>query len=93
MRERFVTRTIKVSDVKVMVVDMDTRQVETCEVTVNLAGVKDAEKAVKAAIPEGKVFVAVESKSEREMLMGMPEAEFIKLAKELPPRTKEDDAE
>ena len=49
--------------------------------------VKAREKAIKASVPDGKMFVSVTGQTITETLYGMSEVEFIKLAKVLPPRT------
>lgn len=85
-RQRMVTRTIRVGNFNVMAVNMNTRAIETVSVSIPVEGVKDIEAAVKVALPEGKVFVAIEHTEVNDVLMGIPEAEFIKIAQVLPNR-------
>ena len=92
MRERMVTRTVASVDYVCMSVNVETRQVE--DLTVNIPnGATMAEKArlkaIAEAMPEGNTFVKVISETVKETLYGMSEEQFIKLAKVLPPRTKE----
>lgn len=88
-RERMVTRTIVSTDYVVMVVNMETKQVENVDVSIPSADSlteKKKEQLIKAALPEGKMFVSIIGQALKETLYGMPESEFIKLAKVLPPR-------
>ena len=86
MRTRMVTRTVKFTDVKVMVVNMnnDTPTLDTVYVSVtgNLEG-KDLEKATRKLVEsrEGLKFVSIVDTIECEQIYGMPESEFIALAK------------
>ena len=67
--------------------------VETIEVTISSAETittKALDKAIRNAIPTGKLFVQTVSSKHVETLYGMTEADFIKFAKVLPPRTKVD---
>ena len=85
-RQRMVTRTIRLGNFDVMAVNMDTRAVETVSVSIPTEGVKDVEAAVKASMPDGMMFVAIEHTEVQDVLMGIPEAEFIKIAEVLPSR-------
>ena len=90
-RERMVTRTVFTTNYNVMVVNMESKSVESITVTIPSADAmtdKAREKAIKASIPDGKLFVQVVSQNTTEVLYGMPESEFIRLARVLPPRTK-----
>lgn len=90
-RERMVTRTVFSTNYNVMVVDMESKSVETITVTIPSADTmtyKAREKAIKTMIPEGKTFVTITGETTSETLYGMTEAEFIRLARVLPPRTK-----
>ena len=88
-RERMVTRTVVVTTAGVMCVN-----VTTAEVSINnfeLSGTyTDFESALKAVkkVHETDTFkcVAVQHMTEKEVLYGMKEIDFIKLAKVLPPR-------
>lgn len=90
-RERMITRTVVTVNYEIMVVNMETKTVENITVSIPSGDTltdKAREKAIKASIPEGKTFVSVISETTTETLYGMSEAEFIRLAKVLPPRTK-----
>ena len=93
-RERMVTRTVNVSEVDVMTVNTVTAEVRT--ITVEIGGgltlEKDIMKAVKKTHETSTVkCVAITSVKQKEILYGMPESDFIKLAKILPPRSKNTD--
>ena len=88
-RERMVTRTVVVTMVEVMCVNVETAEVQVN--TYELSGTyADAETALKATkkVYETATFkcVAVQGMSEKEVLYGMKEIDFIRLAKVLPPR-------
>ena len=90
-RERMVTRTVFSTNYNVMVVNMESKSVESITVTIPSVDTmtdKAREKAIKAMIPEGKTFVTITGETTSETLYGMTEAEFIRLARVLPPRTK-----
>ena len=92
-RERMVTRTVSEYVVTAMTVNVNTKEVV------------NAEYSISATIPEEKVLtfiqkhftttdikiVAVLTLSVRETLYGMPEVDFIKYAKVLPPRFTTED--
>ncbi len=87
-RERMVTRTINETTVNVMIVD-----VTTANVTIQplkLSGTYTEDEALKACKKRYETdtikLVHVDSMEETEILYGMPEDEFMKLAKVLPPR-------
>lgn len=90
-RVRMVTRTVVVTVVEVMCVDVTTAQVQINEIEVS-GSYTDNEVLLKAIKKqhENDSFkcVAVQSATEKEVLYGMEEIEFIKLAKVLPPRSK-----
>ena len=90
-RERMITRTVNSTVYECMVVDSVTKQVETVDVAISSAETmttKALDKAIRNAVPSGKLFVQTISSKQVETLYGMTEQEFIKLAKVLPPRTK-----
>lgn len=90
-RERMVTRTIASVNYTVMVVNTEGKTVENIVVSIASGDTmtdKARDKAIKEAIPEGKLFVQVVSQEITETLYGMSEQDFIRLAKVLPPRTK-----
>ena len=88
-RERMVTRTVVETVAKVMCVDVLTAQVEIQELKLGGTYTKteDILKAIKKAY-ETEYFkcVSVQDAWENEVLYGMLEIDFIKLAKVLPPR-------
>lgn len=88
-RERMVTRTITDAMVKCMAVSG--REVIDVEVYVgSVEGLKENQIIEKAKnnMPDGYIFVKEEQIVYSEKLYGMPESEFIRLAKVLPPRNK-----
>lgn len=94
-RERMVTRTVEVTVAEVMCLDVTTAEVtiQSFELSGKFASNDEILKAVKK-VNETETFkpVAVQKTDVNEILYGMPEIEFIKLAKVLPPRgTKAED--
>ena len=91
-RERMVTRTVMVSEVTVMTVNTETAEVVNVVYEIG-GGITDTNallKAVKKAHESNTLkCVAVMGVNVKEVLYGMPEAEFISRAKILPPRGKE----
>ena len=90
-RERMITRTVVSVNYDIMVVNMETKTVENITVSIPSGDTltdKAREKAIKASKKKKKTFVSVISETTSETLYGMSEAEFIRLAKVLPPRTK-----
>lgn len=89
-RERMVTRTVDLTIAEVMAVDTETAEVNIirCELG---GGFADKTAILKYAkrLYDTDTFkcVAVNNISTKEVLYGMTESEFIKLAKVLPPRT------
>ena len=92
-RERMVTRTITNVDYEVMTVF--NKEVTSSTVSLPKADLttEKEEKRIKSNLPEGHLFVQVVSKKETETLYGMTELEFLKYAKILPPRTKQEQQE
>lgn len=92
-RLRMVTRTVVVTVAEVMCVDVTTAQVQINELELS-GSFSDNETLLKAIkkLYENDSFkcVAIQEVTEKEVLYGMEEIEFIKLAKVLPPRTKTD---
>lgn len=90
-RVRMVTRTVVVTVVEVMCVDVTTAGVQIKELELS-GSFTDNETILKALkkLYETDTFkvVAVQDVDEKEVLYGMEEIEFIKLAKVLPPRSK-----
>ena len=90
-RERMITRTVFITNYNVMVVNMESKSVENIIIAIPSGDTltdKAREKAIKAMIPDDKMFVSITGETTTETLYGMTEQEFIKLAKVLPPRTK-----
>ena len=90
-RQRMVTRTVDVTRAEVMTLDVTKAEVFTTVYEVN--GIfKDDDSVLKAVkkIYETETYkcVAVTGVETTERLYGMLESEFIKIAKVLPPRTK-----
>ena len=89
-RERMVTRTVSVSNVEVMCLDVTTAEVQVRHFKMNgeYTDFNTALKAVKK-VHETDTFkcVSVMTITMEEVLYGMYELEFIRLAKVLPPRT------
>lgn len=90
-RVRMVTRTVVVTVAEVMCVDVTTAQVQINELELS-GSFSDNETLLKAIkkLYEKDSFkcVAIQEVTEKEVLYGMEEIEFIKLAKVLPPRSK-----
>lgn len=88
-RERMVTRTVVATEVNALCLNIETA--EPFNKTVILSGTfKDKqaiERAAKKAIDTDiEKCVTVVEYTEKETLYGMPEQQFIELAKVLPPR-------
>ena len=88
-RQRMVTRTVMVTKVEVICLNVQT--VETTIETYEISGTFTSDKEVLKALKkehETDTFkvVAIQELVENEVLYGMAETEFIKLAKVLPPR-------
>ena len=88
-RERMVTRTVEVKQVNVLTLNVETMKAE--KMIVPITGKPDdkkLEKLVKAAVETESVkFVQILGIETSEVLYGMTEADFIRLAKVLPPRS------
>ena len=88
-RERMVTRTVSVTECKVMCLRISTAEVTTD--TLILSGTYEHDRDVLKAIKklyetEDYKPTAVIETTEHEILYGMTEAKFIELAEALPPR-------
>lgn len=93
-RERMVTRTVILTVAEVMTVNTTTAEVQitTFEIGGGLSADKDILKAVKKAHETDDLkIVKLNEVTTREVLYGMPESDFIRLAKVLPPRTVKDE--
>lgn len=95
-RQRMVTRTVNETIVSVMYVNVETAEVGYTDY--KLAGTfetnDDILKYIKKNYEDDTLkYVNVMHKKVQETLYGMPEAEFIALAKVLPPRTNNENME
>ena len=89
-RERMVTRTVTAVEYEIMTVDIESKSVSMDKVVIPSGDTmtdKAREKAIKASLPEGHTFVQITGQTVKETLYGMTEADFIKYAKVLPPRS------
>ena len=94
-RERMVTRTVTQSTIEVMTVNVNTAEVSI--IPYKLGGMYDETEALKKL---KKLFetddlklVHVESIITEELLLGMPEEDFISFATVLPPRKQTENME
>ena len=87
-REKMVTRTVSATVVNVMCVEIATAKAFTTEITLTGAFKDNADilKTLKKNDTAELVYVAIVSTEVKETLYGMTESEFMKYAKELPPR-------
>ena len=89
-RERMVTRTVSEAKVKALAVNVNECKLETREYSIS-ATVKEGDevKFINKFIEKdtGVKVVSVIERTVTEVLYGMPEVDFIRLAKVLPPRT------
>ena len=92
-RKRMVTRTVEQTTAQVMTIDVTTAEVQVC--TYDIGGkycdedlLKNLQKLFQT---ETLKLVHIESQVCNEVLLGMDEEEFIRLAKVLPPRTTNKD--
>ena len=94
MKERMITRTVVTNICNVVAVNMENMTVEKLSIpaTVEYDTVEKADKYFrKNWNVTGLAFAKVESITKEEKLYGMSEIDFIKYARELPPRgTKEE---
>lgn len=93
-RVRMVTRTVSVAEVSVMMLNITTQKVTTVVAEIG-GGITDENALLKAVkkIHEDSVnkCVAITSVKQKEILYGMPESDFIRLAKVLPPRSNKEE--
>lgn len=92
-RKRMVTRTVMQTTAEVMSLDVTTAEVQVR--TYDIGGQYNDEELLKKL---QKLFqtdtlklVHIESQTSKEVLLGMEEEDFIRLAKVLPPRTSNKD--
>lgn len=90
-RERSVTRTINVTTIKAITMDITTKSVETKEFSIS-GDTPTEETALKTAKKTYETdtlkIVAIESMTTVEKLYGMSEIDFLKYAVELDPTTR-----
>lgn len=90
-RERMVTRTIEALNVEIMGIDTTNNVVSNASyyfVGYNFKNDDEILKAAKADTIDTFIPVRIVSTYKTEKLYGMTEADFIKYARELPPRIK-----
>ena len=95
-RERMITRTIKETNVSVMYVNVSTASVDYCDY--KLAGEFDTNEAIMKYLKknyedENIKIVNIVNVDTVDKLYGMPEAEFMALARVLPPRATAENEE
>lgn len=93
MRKPMVTRTVKVVEVNVLCLNIETAEPFNQTVTVSRAPKDEKKLFEKAALlinNETVKAVQIVDKEEKEILYGMPEEDFVKVAAVLPPRKATD---
>ena len=92
-RKRMVTRTVEQTIARVMTLDVTTADVQVC--TYDIGGQYNDEellnKLQKLFQTDTLKLVHIESQTCNEVLLGMDEEDFIRLAKVLPPRNSNKD--
>lgn len=92
-RKRMVTRTVEQTTAQVMTIDVTTAEVQVR--TYDIGGKytdEDLLKNLQKIFQSGNLkLVHIESQSCKEVLLGMDEEDFIRLAKVLPPRATNKD--
>lgn len=92
-RKRMVTRTVEQTTAQVMTLDVTTAEVQVR--TYDIGGKytdEDLLKKLQKLFQTDKLkLVHIESQTCKEVLLGMDEEDFIRLAKVLPPRTTNKD--
>ena len=88
-RKRMITRTVEHTTAKVMTLDVTTAevQVRTYDIGGQYTDEELLKKLQKLFQTDTLKLVHIESQTCKEVLLGMDEEEFIRLAKVLPPRT------
>ena len=88
-RKRMITRTVEQTTAKVMTIDVTTAevQVRTYDIGGQYTDEELLKKLQKLFQTDTLKLVHIESQTRKEVLLGMDEEEFIRLAKVLPPRT------
>lgn len=92
---RMVTRTVKANLFEVMTVNTETKEVSNVEIAVSaMLDTKATEKAIRKAVEIDTIKVVMwTAKGVNEVLYGMPEEDFIRLARVLPPRSSNDNTD
>lgn len=92
-RKRMITRTVEQTTAKVMTLDVTTAEVQV--LTYDIGGQYTDEELLKKLQKlfqtETLKLVHIESQTCKEVLLGMEEEDFIRLAKVLPPRATNKD--
>lgn len=95
-RERMVTRTVEVTVAEVMCIDVTTAEVTVVsyDISGKFSTKEDILKSLKKAYESDTYKVVnVQSTETKEILYGMPEIDFIRMAKVLPPRGTQENTE
>ena len=89
-REALVTRAIVGTKATCLVVELETAEVKTevYELAHYVSDEKKAYKAIEKIVPEGVKLVQVQSLEKTEKLLGITEADFLKYAVALDPKTR-----
>ena len=91
-KERMITRTIKSTEITIMAVN--TTNASVFDKVITVVGEYDMSNALEVAREndtETEKAVMVKACTVNETLYGVPESEFLKIAKVLPPRTNNED--
>lgn len=94
-RKRMITRTVEQTTAQVMTLDVTTAEVQVLQYDIG-GHYTDEEllKKLQNLFQTGTVkLVHIESQDCKEVLLGMDEEDFIRLAKILPPRTTNKDVD
>lgn len=88
MKEKMITRTVTATVATVMCVEIATAKAFTTEFTLTGSFKDNADilKAIKKNDTDEIVYAAIISTETKETLYGMTESDFMRYAKELPPR-------
>ena len=95
-RERMITRTVEVTVAEVMCIDVTTAEVTVVsyDISGKFSTKEDILKSLKKAYEtETYKIVNVQSIETKEILYGMPEIDFIRVARVLPPRGTQENPE
>ena len=94
-RKRMITRTVEQTTAQVMTLDVTTAEVQirSYDIGGQYTDEELLKKLQKLFQTDTLKLVHIESQSCKEVLLGMDEEEFIRLAKVLPPRTTNKDVD